>query len=289
MEIKQILKNKNIDSDYTELSNKDDVIVLELIDMPNKPILKYFGNDEFRREIYYYSLFRNTSIQTINVLKFWEDAILLENMNNNSKCRLATQEDLLNKKIVVALAKWYKGLHNMGREVLKRENNGITYSEINLLNNDELNILKEKIAYKNENYWILLHEMIHKIYPYYLRNQSITYNDFYFGNVIVSKDRNEAFMFDYNFVGKGLAYFDVANVLSGLDPKMHNVFLQAYGESNEFEKDINKVISPIIALIIAFKKDAFPYWAKVYLNRLVSDELYSELLEFSQIHSSINL
>lgn len=283
MEIKQILKNKNIDSDYTELSNKDDVIVLELIDMPNKPILKYFGNNEFRREIYYYNLLRNNSIQTINVINSWEDAILLENIKNNSKYRLATQEDLLNKEIVEALAKWYKKLHN--KALLKDENSRINYSEFDLLNSEELDILMEKSSYGNEKYWKQLQEMISRFYPYYLSNQSITYNDFYFGNVIVSKDLKNAFMFDYNFLGRGLPYFDVSNVLSGLEPKMHDVFLLAYGEIDEFEKDINSVISPIIALIIAFKKDVFPKWAKVYFDKLVSNELYDELLVLNQKHS----
>lgn len=288
MNIKKILEKKNINSDYIELSNKDGVIILELMDLPNNPIFKYFYKEEYRREIQYYDMFRNNSIQTINVLKTWQDAILLDNLKTNANYRLATIEDLSNKEVVFALAKWFKNLHNLGKRIIKRDTSLVTFSEFNHLNKEVLHSLEVRSNYNNKEYWILLQNTIEEIMPYYLENATITYNDFYYGNVIVSRDLTSAFMFDYNFLGKGLAYSDIANVLTGLEPKMHDSFLKAYGEFIETEKEIDKIVSPIIALVIAFKRNEFPNWAKIYLDRLLSGELHNELLMFRQKYSSIN-
>lgn len=288
MEFQRILKEKEIDSNYIELSNKDGVFVVELIDLPNRPILKYFEKEEYRREIYYYTMLRNNGIKTINVINYWDDALLLENMQCNVDCRLATHEDLLNEDVIISLARWYKKLHQTGREILKKDDHGIFYSEYNLLVMDELSLVKENTGYYNDDYWSLLQKTIEAITPYYLENQTITYNDFYYGNVIVSQNQDYTFMFDYNYLKKGLAYSDVSNVFSGLDKKMHNLFLGAYGGYHDFEKNIDQVISPIISLIVAYKRNDFPDWANDSLNKLVSGELYKELLEFNSSFSLIN-
>jgi len=41
---------------------------------------------------------------------------------------------------------------------------------------------------------------------------TLTYNDFYWSNFIVRKDRQAALMFDYNLLGRGYRYSDMRNV-----------------------------------------------------------------------------
>ena len=65
-----------------------------------------------------------------------------------------------------------------------------------------------------------MNQLIEKVTPFYERHKTITYNDFFYGNLIVSEELKEAFMFDYNLAGEGLKYFDVRNVIYGLGNKM---------------------------------------------------------------------
>ena len=36
--------------------------------------------------------------------------------------------------------------------------------------------------------------------------RTLTYNDFYYTNMMVAKDKSSALMFDYNLLGKGYVY-----------------------------------------------------------------------------------
>lgn len=87
----------------------------------------------------------------------------------------------------------------------------------------------------------------------------MTYNDFYWTNLAVSKDGKEAMMFDYNLLGRGYAYGDVRNVTVSLSPKAAEAFRRAYGPINPTEA---AVVSVIVTLILASRREIFPAWAE---------------------------
>lgn len=47
--------------------------------------------------------------------------------------------------------------------------------------------------------------------------RTLTYNDFYWTNLVVSRDYTSAMMLDFNLLGKGYAFADIRNVTSSLN------------------------------------------------------------------------
>jgi hypothetical protein len=84
--------------------------------------------------------------------------------------------------------------------------------------------------------------------------------------MVVRKDKSEAFMFDYNLLGKGYAYADIRNVCSVLGESARRVFLDEYGGFDEFEVLVDNVASVIVTLYFACKLKKFPQWAMQYLQ-----------------------
>ena len=276
--IEALLKDKAIESkNYKVLSNKDGVLVLELSDVKDQPILKYFFNKLYTREIEYYKLLNHLDVKTMDVKKYYEDAMLLENINLSGTYALTQKTDLENKDLLRALAKWYKKFHRKGRQYVLDHSQCDFYSEIELLNDGNIKLLKNKTAYENHEFWPLLDEKLKGVLTYYHKHKTLTYNDFSHTNMVHSLKHQEAYMFDYNFLGLGLPYFDISNVLSALKPEFHEVFIEAYGGFDSLEKEINDVMSHLIGLIIAYEKEVFPKWGVCSLEFLTSGELLDKL------------
>lgn len=84
--------------------------------------------------------------------------------------------------------------------------------------------------------------------------RTLTYNDFWWTNLAVSKDGKEALMFDYNLMGRGYAYADVRNVTTALSPDAARAFLAEYGPIDPAEKRMDDVVSPIVTLVLASRR-----------------------------------
>ncbi|MCH5199204.1 MAG: hypothetical protein J1E34_09910 [Oscillospiraceae bacterium] len=100
---------------------------------------------------------------------------------------------------------------------------------------------------------------------------TLTYNDFYYTNLIVAKDNSSAIMFDYNLLGKNYACSDIRNVLYSLSPKARKAFLLEYGDFSQKEAIIDDVISVVVTLYLALQRENFPSWAKPVLNSVKTD------------------
>ena len=96
----------------------------------------------------------------------------------------------------------------------------------------------------------------------------LTYNDFYYTNLIVAKDKSSAFMFDYNLLGKGYVYSDIRNVCYSLGENAKRTFLEAYGEFDKSEIIVDDVASVLVTLYHACQRKHFPDWANSVLDDL---------------------
>lgn len=105
----------------------------------------------------------------------------------------------------------------------------------------------------------------------------VTYNDFYYTNMVVAKDKSSVLMFDYNLLGKGYAYTDVRNVLSSLAEEAGKAFLDEYGEFDPVEKALDDVVSVVVTLYLACLRDEFPWWAQELLDEI--DTTYIKKIE----------
>lgn len=273
--ILDLIKSKELECETFEvLSNKDGVVVVELSALEGRPVLKYFEKEIYRREIAYYRLFDQWQLKTMSVLAYYPDGLLLENIHENPDFDLTSKADLEEKTHLVALAQWYRALHEKGR-IYAQENKDL-YSEMALIDAEAIGRLQDKHA-SHKDFWLLLKKKNKGVQAYVDTHKTLTYNDFFYGNMIHSQNLDEAYMFDYNFVGTGLVYFDISNVLSGLPQAMHKHFLKAYGPIGCLEKEINDVFSHVICLILAYERDLFPQWGQASLDLLEAGVLYDRL------------
>ena len=246
-----------------QIRNKDGVVVLRLFADNESFVLQLFENKEHAREINIYKLFNKLGIRTLKIIELGSNYILMEDLNNSHDYHLALPEDLKNNEYIKNLALWYKQLHSKGASV----DLGDLYCENDLITKENIQTLTKFLPQKYIDlifsYWNCIEKAINSL------DYTLTYNDFATENLIVGKDC--AFMFDYNFVGKGYIYSDISNVLCMLDEERKQVFQQAYGKSLadfSFEKDACNILSVLVSLIIASKREKFPNWANSILDHI---------------------
>lgn len=264
-----------------EISNKDGILVYRVKGQELSKILKVFKNKIYKREISNYKILMELGIQTIPVYSFTESSILMEDIEFSDKYRLAVKEEMSDPKVMVPLAKWYQELHRKGEMYLK--NNKIKlYSEYDSITRESVMFLKDKITIKNEEMWNILISEIDKLHEFCKKRRTITYNDFYFVNMIVARDYSEAFMFDYNMLGEGLRASDILNVTSSAK-KYGEKFIELYGEIDSAETTVNNILAHIFALLEGFKREKFPHWAEDSLKFLEGENFEKEIIRWREI------
>ena len=107
--------------------------------------------------------------------------------------------------------------------------------------------------------------------------RTLTYNDFYWTNLVVARDRSEAMMLDLHLLGKGIAYADVRNATSSLGDTAAGVFRDEYGAYSADEEMADAVLAPLSTLVAACERDDLPMWARSSLDELVSGRIYTSL------------
>lgn len=149
------------------------------------------------------------------------------------------------------------------------------YEEIDYITKENIEFVMDKTDTRDNQVWKILIDNLDLILLKTNKFEEIfTYNDFYWTNLVVSKDKKEAFMFDYNMLGVGFRYNDIRNVCSSLSDEAGEVFIKEYGEINQKEKEMDDVISIVVTLIQASKIPIFPTWANESLKQVNNGELF---------------
>lgn len=202
LKIKQELKKTEIPYSKIDLiQNKDGVIVARVQSDAKPYIIKYFQNEDFKREIKNYQILDTLNIPTIKVFDFTDSAILMEDISQSDTFRLATKEDLDDVVLASKIAEWYKLLHT-NSEIFVKENIAELYDETDFITRENIEFIKSKTGTQNLNVWKLINDNF-DIVVSKIRSlpRVLTYNDFYYTNLIIAKDKSSAFMFDYNLLG----------------------------------------------------------------------------------------
>lgn len=246
-----------------------------------KLILKVFETPENTREIDSYSVLSKLEIPTLPLLGCTKNAILLPDVDANAEYRLGRESDLSNPKAARAIAKWYKMLHEKGRTCLSGRELPM-YDETDIITMENMKLTAEKTGTAGNVLW----QAISANYSEIRRRvdalpRTLTYNDFYWTNLIVSRDCEKAFMFDYNLLGKGIAYGDIRNVTGSLSHEAAKAFMEEYGDNiPEEQKKADAFIGPLVALFSACRYDTFPSWAEASLKELKNGEILRHLKEW---------
>lgn len=272
LKIKQELKQLNIPCSTIDLiQNKDGVIVARVQSDEKSYIIKYFQNEDFKREIKNYQLLNALNIPTVNVIGVTDSAILMEDISQSDTFRLGIKEDLNDVVIALKIAEWYKLLHTGSKDFVLEHSTEL-YDETDFITIENIEFIKEKTGTQNLLVWKLINDnfdvIVSKIKSL---PRVLTYNDFYYTNLVVAKDKSSAFMFDYNLLGKGYVYSDIRNVCSSLDEDAKKAFLKTYGEFDENEIIVDDVASVLITLYYACQRKKFPSWANYTLSELKTD------------------
>ena len=270
--IKQELKKLNTPYSTIDLiQNKDGVIVARVQSDVKSYIIKYFQNEDFKREIKNYQLLNALNIPTVKVFGFTDSAILMEDVSQSDIFRLAIKEDLDDVVIASKIAEWYKLLHTSSENFVK-ENITELYDETDFITRENIEFIKEKTGTQSLPVWKIIDDNFDVIVSK-IRSlpRILTYNDFYYTNLIVAKNKSSALMFDYNLLGKGYVYSDIRNVCSSLGEDAKRAFLEAYGEFDKNEIIVDDVASVLVTLYHACKRKNFPSWANSILDDLKND------------------
>ncbi len=268
----QELKQLNIPYGKIDLiQNKDGIVVARVQSGTISYIIKYFQNEDFKREIKNYQLLNTLNIPTVKVFGFTDSAILMEDISQSDTFRLATKEDLDDVVIASKIAEWYKLLHTSSKDFAEGNITEL-YDETDFITRDNIELIKEKTGTQSLIVWKIIDDnfdvIVSKIKSL---PRVLTYNDFYYTNLIVAKDKTSAFMFDYNLLGKGYVYSDIRNVCSSLGENAKNTFLEAYGDFDKNEIAVDDVASVLVTLYHACQRKTFPCWVNSTLNELKTD------------------
>lgn len=234
----------------------------------NSFVLKYFDDPDFRRETGIYKILNELGIKTIKIFASTDRAILMEDICQSELWRLGTEGDMNDPAAARALARWYKELHQKGYGYVA-ENGEDFYSESAFLTPENIAFTKAKTGTGSLPVWKIVEENFDKIQSLVKSiKKTFNYNDFYYTNLVVAKDKSAAFMYDYNLFGVGPAYSDVGNVLWSLSKEAGGAFIEEYGDYDEREKTIDDVSSVLVSLYFASKRDIFPSWGNELLDEL---------------------
>ncbi|MPM26541.1 2,3-bisphosphoglycerate-dependent phosphoglycerate mutase [bioreactor metagenome] len=269
-----------------EIRNKDGIYLYRVKYKDENFVLKYFLNHDYKREISNYSLLKRLEVPTIKVLSTTDNSLLLEDIDKSYEYRLGREEDLSDPEVARAIAKWYKKLHEKGLERPIKDNERF-YREIDCITKENLLVVKNKSNTKNNSLWNLIEDNWN-LFLSTIKGleETLNYNDFYWTNLVVSKDKKEALMFDYNFLGIGSRYNDIRNVTVSLSEVAKNAFMDEYGGFSQKEKVIDGVTSPLITLISAYKKDTFPKWAEEAQKSINDGTLEKNIRKLLELNGS---
>ena len=190
---------------FSILQDKDGVIVARIASNEKSCVLKCFRKDEHKREMGNYQLLASLGIPTIRVIASTDSALLLEDIDCSPTYRLGIEEDMSDPEGARRIAVWYKLLHSRGYGYVCQSGESM-YDEADFFTLENIACIKEKTGTQDAPAWVLLEQNYAAINDLLRKaRRTITYNDFYYTNMVVAKDKSAALMFDYNLLGKGYA------------------------------------------------------------------------------------
>lgn len=181
------LQRMNVPYDNIKLlRNKNGVIVTRISYHNQSYIFKYFEKEEFRREIENYNILTSLRIPTIRIFDVSDKAILMEDISVSDNYRLGCEHDLHNPEITALIGRWYQLLHKKGYQYFMTNQHHL-YDENDLVTLDMLQEIKYKTFTEHLPIWKVLEENIDIIQGELSQmKRTITYNDFYYTNLIVA-------------------------------------------------------------------------------------------------------
>ena len=281
----QAVSNKPI-KQFRLINGKGGVYVYRCLYDGVPAAVKYFENEDDRREILNYRILTRHGIPTLKTFALGNATVVMEDISVSEDWRLGIEEDLKDIDVAKSLAQWYFTFHESGIAVSELDT---LFFEYDSFTEENFKMLIQKFPEAKElfqfllNYCAKLQELIYK--PSF----TLTYNDFYWSNFVVRKDKKAAMMFDYNCMGKGYRLSDFRNVCWSMSDEAKKTFQDEYNrqytekhkstrtEAEKLEQRIDDVAGSLYALIVAYTdNEGFPDWAAGNKKEAVDGSLLSK-------------
>ncbi len=255
---------------FSLIREKDGVLVARVKQDERSFILKAFADGASLREIENYRILASLGVPTLKLYDAAERSILMEDIEASPVLRLGREEDMNDPAVVKALARWYRALHEKGAEYVREHGVGM-YDEWDLFTLENIGLIGRSLGAECTRAVTRLKERFPEIKARIdAAPKTLCYNDFYYTNMAVNKDKSAALMFDYNFLGKGCPANDVSNAAYWFSEENKALFIKEYGGIDASLFELSALVSPAVSLISALKRGIFPDWAEEAAAELVS-------------------
>jgi len=249
-------------------------------------VVKYFENDDDKREILNYRILTKHDIPTIKTLALGKSSLVMEDISASKDWRLGISNDFEDTDVAKSLAQWYFTLHENGSTAPELDD---LYFEYDNITKENLKTLIHKFPEGKDLLEFVLSHFNRLRELIYQPSFTLTYNDFYWSNLVVRKDKKAAMMFDYNLLGKGYRFSDFRNVCwsisdnakAAFTDEYHQLYFEKYGrtrlEDEEVEKHIDDLAASLFTLIVAIiERESFPSWAEHTRSEVLNGNLLSK-------------
>ena len=269
MDIRQELKEYGHENaPFSLIREKEGVTVARVFLENGTAILKAFEKGVSAREIENYRILASLGIPTLKLMGSAPRSLLMEDIAASQELRLGTEEDLDDPEVIRALARWYRELHARGAEYVRLHGEGM-YDEDDLFTRENVLMTGERLGISECPAFREIAESFDGIRAALdSAVKTLCYNDFYYTNLAVSRDKSRALMFDYNLLGKGSPENDVMNAAYWFSEENTALFLEEYGIVDRSMTELRHRIAPVISLISALQRGIFPDWAQEALEEL---------------------
>ena len=241
-------------------------------------VLKVFGDPRASREVGAYALLMDLGVPTLRMVARTNTAILLEDLAASRQLRLAREEDAGRAEVGVALAAWYRALHDAGSRLgTARVDLSFLWREIDELTAGSILEIASKVGGSDRSRWATLADHIDRVRAAAMTSaETLTYNDFHWTNLALSREAKptSAVVFDYHLLGLGLRYSDYRNATGSLGPDAAAAFRSTYGKTDPRERILDDLMAPLYSLVEAFRRPRFPSWGKASLELAETGEIH---------------
>ena len=255
-------------------------------------VLKSFPVGNPGNEIKGYSLLRQLSVPTLDVIAMTETDLLLEDLTCSETWRLATEPDAGDRHVRRAVARWYWHFHEKG-SALAASGSGLPpflKREEDLLDRAGIESAGRALGLSRMDSWRLAADHIDLL----KRSLSdfgttLNYNDFHWTNLALSRKSGpgmEAIVFDYDLLGIGTRYSDVRNAVGSLSGEAIAGFQEVYGSVDPGEKTLDRPLATLYALVSAARMVMFPKWAEESRQTVLNGTFKTDLLQAVDLASA---
>lgn len=271
-------------TDLRPIRSKDGVHVYRCVCDGAPAVVKHFERQEHRREIVNYRVLTRLGVPTVRPLALGHSTIVLEDLSVSGEWRLGVAEDLNDTDVARALAHWYFALHESGPAAPELDG---MYFEYDALTEANLSALCERLPEGSAVFRLLARRLERLGELLAAVPLTLTYNDFFWTNLAVRRDKQAALMFDHNLLGKGFRSSDLRN-LGSFSPTAHAALLEEYDRSFaarhgrvrvdecRVEAELDEVLAPVTSLIVAYGRSELPSWARPAIREATDGTLLNK-------------